>query len=516
MYCLMGRLRRRMCAQVMRVCNRMADKFSERYGGLSMENSKLNHTENQNTEVQNTETSKIENQSKGSTAPKRKPAGEKDGVAKVLDFVREHIRYFAAGALLVVLVLVLAMCARPGTGGGIGQASSPVESTETEAAEEAYQVDAYEEVNALISQYYTAYASGDLATLTAIATPVSENEQSYIALFGQYVDEYQNIKCYTKSGLDENSYLVSVSMEIKFTGVDTPAPGLDFFYIRTNDEGMLYIDNLYSQYNLANQENALDTSVQSLIYEFENEADVLALQSEVQERYDAALAADANLSTMIETTIPGAIKDWVAQVTAQNAQADAGQTEVTENADGTNEAPGEDANNSDTTFVEEPQETDDAGETTQTEQLATTDRVNVRAGADTSSEKLGTVEQGTVVTRIGVEGDWSKIDYNGTTGYIKNEYLTYDTSGTAANAGDEAAANTDADNGAENAASLAEGTVITLQDSVNVRSGMSEDADRLGTAYTGEKVTVVMSYAEGWTKVKWNGETGYIKTSLLQ
>ena len=31
-----------------------------------------------------------------------------------------------------------------------------------------------------------------------------------------------------------------------------------------------------------------------------------------------------------------------------------------------------------------------------------------------------------------------------------------------------------------------------------------------------DRVTVVMSYAEGWTKVKWNGETGYIKTSLLQ
>lgn len=506
MYCLMGHLRRQMYAQVMQVCNRMADKFSERYGGLSMENSKLNHTENQNTEVQSTEASKIENQNAIKGAPQRKPAGEKDGTAKALDFVREHVRYFAAGALLVVLVLVLAMCAKPGTGGGIGQASSSAESTEAEDVEEAYQVDAYEEVNALISQYYTAYASGDLATLTAIATPVSANEQSYITLFGQYVDEYQNIKCYTKSGLDANSYLVSVSMEIKFTGVDTPAPGLDFFYIRANDEGTLYIDNLYSQYNLANQENALDTSVQSLIYEFENDTDVLALQSEVQDRFDAAIAADANLSMMIQTTIPGAIRDWVAQVTAQNAQAqaDAGQTE---NAEGNGETPGEDAND-DTTFVEESEQTDDAQETTQTEQLATTDRVNVRAGADTSSEKLGTVEQGTVVTRTGVEGDWSKIDYNGSTGYIKNEYLTYDTSG--------AAANTDADNGEENVASLAEGTVVMLKDSVNVRSGMSEEADRLGTAYAGEKVTVVMSYAEGWTKVKWNGETGYIKTSLLQ
>lgn len=497
--------------------------ISERYGGLSMENSKLNHTENQNTDTKNTTVSdtavsnaadKAAKQSVVEKKRARRQSGQQDGAAAALAFVKEHVRYFAAGALLIVLVLVLALCAKPGTGGGIGQAVGSTE--EAGAAEEAYQVDAYEDVNALISQYYTAYASGDLATLTSIATPVSANEQSYITLFGQYVDEYQNIKCYTKSGLDANSYLVSVSMEIKFTGVDTTAPGLDFFYIRTNDQGALYIDNLYSQYNLANQENALDTSVQSLIYEFENDTDVMELQSEIQERYDVALATDANLALMIQTTIPGAIKDWVAQIKEQNEQV---QTENTEQIAGTGEAVDGEVND-DTTYVEDTETTPDDSETAQTEQLATTDRVNVRAGADTSSEKLGTVEKGTVVTRTGVEGDWSKIDYNGTTGYIKNEYLTYDVAGTASDtgegdvsdAGDNAAANTD--NG--DTAALSEGTVVTLKDSVNVRSGMSEDADRIGTAYSGEKVTVVMSYAEGWTKVKWNGETGYIKTSLLQ
>ena len=51
---------------------------------------------------------------------------------------------------------------------------------------------------------------------------------------------------------------------------------------------------------------------------------------------------------------------------------------------------------------------------------------------------------------------------------------------------------------------------------INIRSGMSENDSKIGTAFSGEKVTVVMSYAEGWTKVTWNGQTGYIKTSLLQ
>lgn len=457
-------------------------------------------TEKQNTVSKSTETARREKQNT-----------KKKDIVRILAFIRVHIRYFSAGALLIVLILVLAMCAKPGTGGGIGQTVGSTE--EAESGQESYEVDAHEEVNALISQYYTAYASGDLATITAIATPVSANEQSYITLFSQYVDEYQNITCYTKSGLDANSYLVSVAMEIKFTGVDTPAPGLDFFYLRTNDEGVLYIDNLYSQYNMANQENALDTSVQSLIYEFENDADLYALQSEIQDRFDAALAADADLTLMIQTTIPGAIKEWVAQVTAENtlAQNDDEQTEEgTEEVSDTEE-------NDDTTYIAEEENGDDGNDdeaeaTTEAEQLATTDRVNVRATADTSSEKLATLDRGTVVTRTGVEGDWSKIEYNGTAGYIKTEYLTYDTSGTSADTDNSA----EADNSDEDTISFAEGTVITVKNAVNIRSGMSEDASKIGTAYKGEKVTVVMSYAEGWTKVKWNGETGYIKSSLLQ
>ena len=439
-----------------------------------MENSSLNHTENHKTEEKET---------------KRTPIKQRKKENEVLRFIREHIRYFAAGALVVVLVIVLAMCAKP-KGSDSDVVVNATESTQ--ATEEAYQVDANENINALITQYYTAYAAGDVTTLSSIATPISANEQSYIGLFSQYVDEYQNIKCYTKTGLDENSYLVSVS-----TGVDTTAPGLDFFYVRTNDDGSLYIDNLYSQYNLANQENALDTSIQNLIGQFESESDVMALQSEVQTRYDEALAADENLTNMIQTTIPAAIKDWVSQMAAQAA------TEQTEAAEATEQPE-----------TEQPQETEQQEEIIQqTDTLATKDRVNVRAAADVESEKLGTLDQGTVVTRTAIAGDWSVIDYNGTAGYVKNEFLTYDLPDTTADSNSDSSAD---DSDSTNVASIAEGTVIMLQNTTNIRSGMSEDSSKVGTAYAGEKVTVVMSYAEGWTKVKWNGETGYIKTSLLQ
>lgn len=418
----------------------------------------------------------------------------KDTLDKILDFCKKNIRYISAGALLVILIVVLAVFTGKKDDAGESVAGGTEIATEVaqQDEEETYEVDAYPAINELVNNYYTAYANGDIATLTTLATPISQNEQGYISVFSQYVESYQNISCYTKKGLDDNSYLVSVYMEIKFTGVDTLAPGLDFFYIRANEDGSYYIDNLYSQYNLANQENALDGNIQSLITQFEQEEDVVALQQDVQAKYESALAADPNLSTMVTTTIQEAIASWVASITNQSTEVAAEETPV-------EETPAEETPAEETPTEEAPAEETPAT----TETVMATTKVNVRVAADENAEKLGTAESGTTFTRTGTEGDWSIIDYNGTPGYIKSEYLTTDTS---ANAGEGTATD----------AGLAEGTVIMLQSTTNIRSSMSETADKVGVAFAGEKVTVVMSYAEGWTKVTWNGKEGYIKTELLQ
>ena len=98
--------------------------------------------------------------------------------------------------------------------------------------------------------------------------------------------------------------MVNVSLNVKFMGVETPAPGLYFFYVRTNDDGSLYIDNLYSEYNLSRQESALDTSIRNLITNFYNSDDVIELQNDIQQKYEAALSTDANLLNLCATTIP--------------------------------------------------------------------------------------------------------------------------------------------------------------------------------------------------------------------
>lgn len=60
-----------------------------------------------------------------------------------------------------------------------------------------------------------------------------------------------------------------------------------------------------------------------------------------------------------------------------------------------------------------------------------------------------------------------------------------------------------------------EGTVLTANDGYNVRKSMDEASELVGTTAVGDSIKVILSYAEGWTKVEWNGTTGYIRTDLL-
>ena len=120
----------------------------------------------------------------------------------------------------------------------------------------------------LLNSYYTAYASDNLETLEQIARPISNNEKSYIGVLSQYYESIQNIKYYSKAGLTEGSYFVSVYNEIKFYGVDTLAPTLDFFYVETDDEGKLYINNLYSIFNLSFAENTMDSDVYAVVQKY--------------------------------------------------------------------------------------------------------------------------------------------------------------------------------------------------------------------------------------------------------
>lgn len=423
---------------------------------------------------------------------------------RMLDFCKKNIRYISSGVVVVILIIVLAVTA----GGQRKETEGTQESKQENGAVEeetedknSFETDAVPEINTLIQSYYGAYASGDIAALETYATPISDLEKGYIAMMGQYVTKYENIQCHTKPGLNENEYYVVVEVaDTHYAGIETTMSTLSSFYVRQNESGGYYIDNLYSSFNWELKELEMDSQVRDFIIAYEQQEDVTQLIASVQEKIDAALEADAALKTMSEVTIPQAIQAWVAQVTGgAEGNAPEGTTPPAEEPTAPEQTP------------EEPADTPDENQQgAATETVYATDNVNIRREPDETSEQVGSALAGASFTRTATtDSGWSEIDYNGGKAYIKSDYLS--TEAPVQNEGDTG--NTGAAGGGVNY--LQPGETVTMGEGLNVRASMSEDAERLGTAEVGDTVTVVLSYAEGWTKVEWNGKTGYIRTDLL-
>lgn len=110
---------------------------------------------------------------------------------------------------------------------------------------------------------------------------------------------------------------------------------------------------------------------------------------------------------------------------------------------------------------------------------------------------------------------------------------TSDTETTEAGASDSSESASEADAEEENSAdttssdtsesssdssseSSSESTTATAKESVTIRKSASTDSERLGTAYPGEKLTVIMKQSDGWTRISYNGQTAYVKTEYLE
>lgn len=373
----------------------------------------------------------------------------------IKQFCTENKKYVGVAGVLVGLILILIVVV---AGGNNGRQSNTETGSQTEISvkdfefEKDYTNDAKDDISTLLADYYKAYVGDDLDTLGKLATPMSDNEKSYIGVVSQYYESVNDITPYTKNGLKKGSYFVSVKNSIKFTGVDTQAPTLDFFYIETGKDGKLFINNVYSNFNRTYCENELDDDIMELISKYTASSEFADLHEEVQKEYEQALSTDANLKTMLETTLTGAIKQWYTSSGIANLKKDDADTQNTEadtqQADDAAQNSDQQAADANAGQTAEQQTTDaNAGQTTDQQatdanaenqqpaeqpqapaeyQVVTKDVVKVRDGASTDAKELGLLKEQVTLTAYGTEGDWTIVSYSaGTNGraYIKTENL---------------------------------------------------------------------------------------------
>ena len=400
------------------------------------------------------------------------------------DFLSEHYQYFAVGALFVILIVVLVIFNFTRDGGSSkAKADDDTEvSTEDTAEVEgsgeipvpdvALEQNMHEEVNSFFTEYYTAMAEGDIDKVASMWSNLDDENRIRFETKASFTESYNNMSCYTKPGPVDSSYIVFVYYEIKFTNIDTTAPGLSTFYVCTNGDGALYIQDM----------STIPDNQKEYITAIANQDDVQDLLEDVDSLYTNNIGSDPTLDAFMKS-LQIRTDDAVAQAKS-NPSGGGDSTEAEGSADGASSAES------------------GVGEV----RVTTTDTVNVRAAADQNSEKLGTAAKGDTFVRISEEGEWSKVKYKEGEAYIKSEFLT--TANTDNADGGGAAETGDTGDGGGG------GGKITVTDTgVNVRAAAGTNSDTIGKAENGKEYEL-LGEENGWYKINFNGSTGYIRNDF--
>ncbi len=385
-------------------------------------------------------------------------------IDKIVDFCKKNVKYISAGVVTVALVAFLAVTAVNNSGKQEKQndkVAAQDEEQKADAAEDNSEAkddsnqaeeekDEHPEITELISTYYNSYAAGDLDKLSGIAQKLSDMEKDYIKMLNEHVESYGNVSCTVADGAKEGAYIVCAVYDMKFVGADETLPGMNVFYVQTDKNGGLYINNRYSSFNRELKEQKTKKKILTLMEDFEKSDAIVSLQQEVQTEYDKIVAGNEELQKKL-SEMADAIANWKESYTP----------------------PAEEE------IPEEPEATDDGS----TDDGSTDDGSTDDGNADDGSVDDGNTDDGSADdgnTDDGNSDDGSTDDGN-------SSGLNY----------------------------VPEGTVMTANDGYNVRKSMDETSELVGTTAVGDSITIILSYAEGWTKVEWNGTTGYIRTDLL-
>lgn len=360
---------------------------------------------------------------------------------------------------------------------GIEIASDSGEDVSEQMVDESLQCDAYPEVNEVIKQYHKALAEDDQEAIKKYLLYVSEDELITISVKSEYVESYEDIKCYTQPGYDENSYFVYVLYQLKLKDYDTLVPGLSGLYYCPNEAGEYHI------YRKADMSEAVLAS----FYQKYSAQEVQDLYKKVKLDFDTILDSDEELKAFMdgfEVVVRDEVVKRIAIREANEALiADGGETDSQNpDGDGTGEGSSEESGEGDAEGTEEI--------------VKATTTVNVRSSDSENADRLGKVTTGTTLTRLEQKlNGWSKVIYEGKEGYIKSEYLvSLDDNGEVASTGN----------------------YVTVKENVNIRAEASETADRLGLAYQGTKLEVIEKLSNGWTKVKFEGKEAYVKSEFVE
>lgn len=402
----------------------------------------------------------------------------KEKMKRVYRFLLENSKLILP-IIIILAVAITVLCAlkaqdaknKNETESGLAE-SEAVQMSEA-VSEELVQVPLTEntdpEIAKLIDTYYTACAQGDIESIKKIVNHLDETDAFFIEAKSEYVEDYQDKVIYSKTGPKTDSYLLYVYYKMKFVGFDDTVCGMDIYYACKNADGSYYLNDA----ELTDDEKAY-------IDKADAQEDVQELKNRVEVECTETLKQNEELYLYIQEVIKEAQKSTGEAIAEQMKEQEPEET-----------TPPETENGGEVAATPAPEDENIVAEKVYAKATTT---VNVRASDSEQADKVDKVTGGTKleVLEQKVNG-WSKVKIGKTEGYIKSEYLQLL-------------------NAAVNETVI--GTV-TATSNVNVRMSGSETADRLGVLSGGQTVDL-LGRENGWCKINYNGQIGYVKEDFVQ
>ena len=169
---------------------------------------------------------------------------------------------------------------------------------EDEVAKDKLLKDKYPEVNALIERYREGLTSGDINILKEVYDSTESMSTDVVTSTSEIIEGYSNTVCYTKRGLEDNSYFVFIYDYLKINGIDTPVPNLTLEYVKTNAEGKLYIYRGVK--NTATGSYEYDSATLQYIQLLNEDEEIKNLMATVYQEKEAACSRDEALRDFID------------------------------------------------------------------------------------------------------------------------------------------------------------------------------------------------------------------------
>lgn len=411
----------------------------------------------------------------------------REKVITVRDFIMDHSKIVMPLVLIVcvIITVVIAVNAnhREALEKEAEQAAMAVSTEETasidgvDIPEYELEENAHPEINNLVRAYYDAQASGDVDVISQLNTYLDEIEIIKVQEMSKYVESYPVLDVYTKPGLTENAYVAYVCSEVKFSEMEQELPGMQTFYIGLNDDGSYFINDGTS-----------DTTIRNYITEITLQDDVVDLNNKIVVKYNELLAEDEELEEYI-AYLREKINEDVGEILAQ-----AEQPEVE---------------------VPEPEPEEEAEQEVQmvAKTVRATAVVNIRSSDSEEADRIDKAQIGQEFQLLEERGNgWSKVSYNNGEAFIKSDYLEVVEEELVVAAAEP---EEEQDNAPAVSNEAASGTV-KVKESVKIRKGASTDSAALGTAYAGDEFELVMKQADGWTKIKYKGQTAFVKSDYVE